>query len=123
MIAGSPKPLAVVIDDDPAAAEALELTLRDWGADVIAARSVRAVLAEIAEVAPTISWVITDFDLGAENGVEGARAVLAEAPQARVLVLSGNLDGGAGRAAAEAGFDALEKPAAVSAIAAWLERV
>ncbi|MES1156878.1 MAG: response regulator [Alphaproteobacteria bacterium] len=122
MIAGSAKPLAVVIDDDAAAAEALELTLRDWGVDVIAACCARSAMERAGDRSAQITWVITDFDLGAENGVDSAHTLLAKAPKARVLVLSGNLAEAAGKAAAKAGFDAMEKPAAAAAIIAWLER-
>ena len=120
MIAGSHRPIAVVIDDDARAADALELMLRDWGAEVVAALSAEAALERLGARADAAAWVITDFDLGGTNGVDGAKLLLTAAPGARVLVLSG--DRGASKAAAAAGFETLEKPAQAGAITAWLER-
>lgn len=117
----SVRPLAVVIDDDPGAAEALALTLQDWGADVVSGACASEVLTLVRGA--RVSWVITDFELGPHaNGVSDIAPLLAAAPAARVLVLSGAPLDQARRAAAGAGFDYMSKPATAEAIGAWLER-
>jgi len=121
MMADSAHPIAVVIDDDPDAAEALAIVLRDLGADVVAGSSATAILAQTCERTPLITWIVSDFDLGDETGIESASALRRYAPGARVLILSGNIVGAAAKAAAAAGFDTMEKPATAAAIAAWLD--
>lgn len=116
------RPLALIIEDDPSSAEALTLILRDWGADVAHADSDTALEAHKARLAD-LSWIITDFHLGAgPDGVTIVQRLSKLAPQARVLVLSGSFHGRATAAAADAGFEVMQKPARAEAIVAWLER-
>jgi ActR/RegA family two-component response regulator len=69
-----------------------------------------------------IGWVITDFHLGpGPDGVTLISNLAAQAPQARVLVLSGSFHGRATAAAQRAGFEVMQKPANARAIVAWLE--
>ncbi|HWA00976.1 MAG TPA: response regulator [Caulobacterales bacterium] len=113
------RPLAVVIDDDPQAAEAVGLTVRDWGADVIVAANAAEALALLGRKARVVSWIITDYELGAGvKGVDDVQSLRAVAPNARILVLSGAR--GSGDAAARAGFDNMSKPANAAHIHAWL---
>jgi ActR/RegA family two-component response regulator len=115
-------PLALIIEDDPSSAEALALILRDWGAEVAHAASDAALDGHKARLAET-RWIITDFHLGAgPDGVTLVQRLAGLAPQARVLVLSGSFHGRATAAAAEAGFEVMQKPARAEAIVAWLER-
>jgi CheY-like chemotaxis protein len=116
------KPLALIIEDDPGSAEALSLILRDWGADVAHAASDGAIEAYKGRFAD-LRWIITDFHLGAgPDGVTLVQRLAGFAPQARVLVLSGSFHGRATAAAADAGFEVMQKPARAEAIVAWLER-
>jgi len=70
------------------------------------------------------SMIITDFHLGpATDGVSLARQLQKKATQARVLVLSGSVSGEAQRAASDAGYSFMRKPAPPRAIIDWLERV
>lgn len=118
-----PKPLVVVIEDDPASAEALGLILDDWGAEVVFGGSGKDALDGLGGRAPGLRWIITDFNLqGGPDGVAGVQPLLQAAPNARVLVLSGSFRGQAAVAAQRAGFDSMTKPARVDAIVAWLER-
>jgi len=120
-MAGS-APLALIIEDDTASAEALSLILRDWGADVLHAPS-DAKLAVFKPQLGQLRWIITDFHLGAgPDGVSLVQGLTQAAPQARVLVLSGSFHGRATAAAARAGFEVMQKPARADAIIAWLER-
>lgn len=118
------KPLVAVIEDDPAAAEALCLILRDWGAEVLVAASAPEMQRLLGPRLSELGWLITDFNLGKhhDDGVAGARTLLTLAPQARVLVLSGSFRDRGAVAAREAGFDLMSKPAQARAIIAWLER-
>lgn len=117
------KPLALIIEDDPGSAEALSFILRDWGAEVAHGASSEGVDAAIGHRAREVRWIITDFHLGAgPDGVTLVQSLARTAPQARVLVLSGSFHGRATAAAADAGFEVMQKPARAEAIVAWLER-
>ena len=115
------RPLIFLLEDDRSAADALELVLRDWGADVVHGVNVGEVLT--AGGRRDASMIITDFHLSDDtNGVSLARELRDHAPQARVLVLSGSTSGEAQRAANDAGYAFMRKPAAPKDIIAWLER-
>lgn len=119
----SPKPLVVIIEDDFSAADALELILRDWGADVIHGLDIKEVFDSLGPRGRDVGWIITDFHLGpGPDGVSLVRSLTAIAPSARVLVLSGSFHGQASVSAAEAGFDVMQKPARADLIVSWLER-
>ncbi|WP_395645033.1 response regulator [Terricaulis sp.] len=116
-------PLVAILEDDPSAAEALAMILRDWGAQVVQAAALEALVAELGPRLREVGYIITDFHLG--DGPDGVSLVLtlaSAAPHARVLVLSGSFHGRASAAAAKAGFDVMQKPARAEAIVAWLER-
>lgn len=117
------RPLILLLEDDDAAADALAFVLGDWGADVAHGVSVGELLSAAGPRIHQASMIITDFHLGdANNGVSLARELSAHAPHARVLVLSGATSREAERAASEAGFAFLQKPARPEEIIAWLER-
>jgi DNA-binding NtrC family response regulator len=117
------KPLALIIEDDPGSAEALALILRDWGAEVLHGANSEGVAAALGRYASDVRWIITDFHLGAgPDGVTLVQTLARSAPQARILVLSGSFHGRATAAAADAGFEVIQKPARAEAIVAWLER-
>lgn len=117
-----PKPLALIIEDDADSSEALGFILRDWGADVIAARDEAGVDA-LGDRVGQVSFIITDFHLGrGADGVTLVQRLTQAAPRARVLVLSGSFHGRAPDAAAAAGLDVMQKPARAEAIIAWLDR-
>jgi DNA-binding NtrC family response regulator len=126
MIAPKPaalKPLVAIVEDDPGSAEALEMILRDWGADVVHGVDPHDIVAALGPRAAEVGWIITDFHLGpGPDGVSLVRSLVAAIPQARVLVLSGSFHGRASVAAAQAGFDVMQKPARADLIVAWLER-
>lgn len=116
------KPLALIIEDDPASAEALMLILSDWGAEVMHGAD-GGVLAAVQQRLTDLRWIITDFHLGAgPDGVSLVKQVKQSAPHARVLVLSGSFHGKATSAAKKAGYEIMQKPARADTIVAWLER-
>ncbi len=117
------KPLALVLEDDAGAGEALAILLRDWGAEVVLGADGAAVVAALGQRVTQARWLITDYHLGeTTNGVAVARQIKADAPATRVLVLTGSTHGQAERDAAEAGFEIMSKPVPADTILAWLER-
>ena len=115
--------IVAVIEDEPGAAEALALLLRDWGAEVAVGSSADSIVSQLGSRLSEVRWVITDFHLGpGADGVSLANDIAASAPGARVLVLSGALSQRAMVAAAKAGFEVMDKPARPDKIVAWLER-
>jgi DNA-binding NtrC family response regulator len=117
------RPLVLLLEDDSAAAEALQLLLRDWGADVVHGLDAEQLFAAAGARTSGASMIITDFHLGADvNGVSLARQLRKIAPGARVLVLSGSVSGEAQRAATDAGYAFMHKPAPPRAIIDWLEQ-
>lgn len=115
------RPLVLLIEDDAASAEALELVLRDWGADVVHGIDADLVCAAAGARACQASLIITDFELGPRgDGVSVAQKLRDSAPNARVLVLSGN--GEARRAANDAGYAFMPKPTRARSIIDWIEQ-
>jgi CheY-like chemotaxis protein len=117
------KPLALVLEDDPSASEALALLLQDWGAEVVLGVDAVAAMAAVAARTEQLRWIITDYHLGpGADGVSAARLIATIAPKARVLVLTGAPSPQVERHATSAGFEILSKPAPAETILAWLER-
>jgi DNA-binding response OmpR family regulator len=117
------QPLALVVEDDAAAAEAMLLILRDWGAEVIHGPDGEALVGAVGGRLGDVRWIITDFHLGkGEDGIALVKRLRGAAPTARVLVLSGSFSGRATMDAVQAGFDVMQKPARAKAIIEWLER-
>ncbi|HET9230407.1 MAG TPA: response regulator [Vitreimonas sp.] len=117
-----PTRLVLLVEDDAAAAEALLLILRDWGAEVIHGLGGDALAAANGRL-NEVRWIITDFNLGkGEDGISLVKRLRTAAPAARVLVLSGSFTGRATAEAAQAGFDVMQKPARAKSIIEWLER-
>ncbi len=116
------RPLALIIEDDEASAEALSFIVNDWGAEVLAGADGAQAEAAIAGRFDQLRWIITDFHLGdGPDGVNVVQRLRNVAPQARVLVLSGSFHGRAQQEAATQGYDTMQKPARAAAIVAWLE--
>ena len=120
---GQRKPLALIIEDDARAADALGLILADWGAEVLHLQGESDLARRLDNGLGDVRWIITDFHLGdGLDGVALVQGLKAQAPQARVLVLSGSFPGKASAAAEKAGLEIMPKPARAAAIVAWLER-
>lgn len=118
------KLIALVLEDDVSAREALAFVLKDWGAEVAAGVDGAALIAGLDGRAGQIRWLITDYNLGDGhlNGVAAARLIARQTANLRVLVLTGSVGATAEREAADAGFELLRKPVPAETIVAWLER-
>lgn len=116
------RPLILLLEDDHASAEAMQLVLRDWGAEVVHGADADDVTSNAGARAAKADIIITDFHLPAANGVSAAQKLRKRAPRARVLVLSGSLNNDAKQAAKGAGYAFMRKPAPLTDIIAWLER-
>lgn len=116
------RPLILLLEDDGASAEAMQIVLRDWGADVVHGADAENVAAAVGDLASSAQVIITDFHLPVSDGVAAAKKLRKRAPDARVLVLSGSLSNDAKRAAMSAGYAFMPKPAPSREIIAWLER-
>lgn len=118
----SQKPLALVIEDDQSAGEALAMVLEDWGADVMLITGPADARSDEDARLRQARWIITDCQAGAaRDGITLAGQFAADAPSARVLVLTGSVKKSSEQDARAAGFEVMSKPAPVEAILAWLE--
>jgi DNA-binding NtrC family response regulator len=116
------RPLILLLEDDFASAEAMQLVLRDWGADVVYGAGADDVSCTAGSRTEQARVIITDFHLAESDGVSAARQLRKRAPGAQVLVLSGSLSNDAQRAAKGAGYAFMQKPAPARELIAWLER-
>lgn len=115
--------IIAVIEDEPASAEALAMVLRDWGAEVAVGADPGDIAAQLGPRVAQIGWIITDFNLGdGPDDITRVDRITSSAPDARVLVLSGEMNRHAAAAASKAGFEVMDKPARPDKIVAWLER-
>lgn len=113
--------MVLVVEDDPQASAALELTLRDWGAEVSCGDAAESLMERLGPRVREAQAIIADFDLGPKpDGVVAASRLRELAPRAQVLVLSGAFNTNAAHAAASAGYDFMAKPASADAITDWL---
>lgn len=118
----SKRPLIILLEDDCASAEAMQIVLRDWGAEVVYGADLEDISSAAGKRAEQADMIITDFHLPAADGVSAAQQLRRRAPRARVLVLSGSLNNDAKRAAKSAGYAFLPKPAPPGDIIAWLDK-
>lgn len=116
------RPLILLLEDDVASAEAMQLVLRDWGAEVVHGADAADIVSSAGAHTANADIIITDFHLPETNGVSAAQQLRKRAPKARVLVLSGSLNNDAKSAAKGAGYAFMRKPAPPRDIIAWLER-
>jgi DNA-binding NtrC family response regulator len=114
--------LILLLEDDHASAEAMQLVLRDWGAEVVHGYGAEQVASAVGGRAEQADIIITDFHLPDADGVSAAQNLRKRAPRARVLVISGSLSDDARRAAKGAGYTFMQKPAPPRDIIAWLEQ-
>lgn len=115
--------IVAVIEDEPVSAEALAMLVRDWGAEVAVGADRQDISNQLGARVAEIGWIIADYNLGPGiDGISEADLMTSDVPDARVLVLSGELTRSATAAAAKAGFEVMDKPARADKIVAWLER-
>ena len=116
------RPLILLLEDHCGSAEAMQIVLRDWGADVVHGADADDVASTAGANTPRATIIITDFHLTDTDGVSAAKQLRKRAPRAQVLVLSGSLNNDAKRAAKSAGYTFMHKPAPPRDLIAWLER-
>jgi DNA-binding NtrC family response regulator len=117
------KPLVVVIEDDLASAEALVMLLRDWGGEAHHFGSATAAAAGLGPRIRDVIAIISDYHLGAGlDAIQGAHALKAQAPRARILMMSGSFHGKSANASEIAGLPLIQKPADATKILAWLDQ-
>lgn len=118
----SAAPLAIVIEDDAEAADALSLLLADFGARAVVGLEGEDILDALGAHTKAVRWIIADYDLGpGPTGIVRADKLRRMLPQARVLVLTGAISDRPDRDARDAGYDIMRKPASPDAIVGWLE--
>ncbi len=116
------RPIILLLEDDTASAEAMQLVLRDWGAEVVYGSDAEDVASVAGSRASQARMIITDFHLTDTDGVSAAQQLRKRAPAAQVLVLSGSLSNDAKHAAKGAGYAFMQKPAPARDLIAWLDR-
>lgn len=117
-------PLVVVLEDDPASADALARLLGDWGCECVHGDAFEAVADLVAPRADQVRAIISDYHLkGETNGIEAVAALMGLGVAAPAVILTGTLRGEARRAVSAAGLPFIEKPVAPKRLKAWLERV
>ena len=111
----------LVVDDDRAMRELLEVDLADHGFEVASCGAVAAALAHLAE--RDCDVVLTDLNLGGANGIELARGVAEGRPDLPVVVLTAFGSVETAVLAIRAGaYDFVTKPIDVDALALVLDR-
>ena len=96
-------PLVLIVDDDDDAADALGMTLRCFGHDVVLAHSGPEALERMASPSPPGAALI-DLALPIMDGFEVARRLRATHPTTLLVALTGFSDEQSRRAAEQAGF-------------------
>jgi two-component system response regulator RegA len=110
----------LIIDDDPVFADTLARALSQQGLSVATARDADAALTAVA--AQTPDRIVLDLKLGDDHGLTLLPALLAHAPDARVLVLTGYSSIATAVEAIKRGaWQYLPKPATGAAIVQALE--
>jgi two-component system response regulator RegA len=83
----TPRPRLLIVDDDDAFRESLELEFQDRGYNVTCARSHREALTAAAGHPPDFAAI--DLKLGGERGLEVLKDVVERHPRVRAVVLTG----------------------------------
>jgi len=98
-----------IVDDDAMVLDSLKTLLEGWGLDVIKAGQSTDLLTRLAQ-APDL--LITDYRLGAEDGLQLARSLCVAFPEAVIptIVMTGDIGEAGQRALKSSGFPILHKP-------------
>jgi two-component system, NarL family, nitrate/nitrite response regulator NarL len=114
----------LLCDDHAVFADALAVALAAGGDEVVAvARTVTEGLARARATRPDVVLMDLHFASG-PDGLDGVRALTAESPAPRVILLSANVDGGVLKEAIAAGADGvLSKAQPLSAVIRAVQQV
>ena len=112
--------LVAVVDDDPAAIDAMTELFSIWGAEVVGGRDARNLMEALGHVARYPDLVVADLRLGdGASGVDTVRALRDELGFAvPALIVSGDTSAAAERAARSAGLTLLPKPVVANVLEA-----
>ncbi len=112
--------LVAVVDDDPAAIDAMTELFSIWGAEVVGGRDARNLMLALGKVARYPDLVVADLRLGdGASGVVTVRALRDELGFAvPALIVSGDTSAAAERAARSAGLTLLPKPVVANVLEA-----
>jgi signal transduction histidine kinase/CheY-like chemotaxis protein len=112
--------LVAVVDDDPAAIDAMAELFSIWGAHVVGGRDARTLLQALGRIARYPDLVVADLRLGdGASGVITVRALRDELGFAvPALIVSGDTSAAAERAARSAGLTLLPKPVVATVLEA-----
>jgi signal transduction histidine kinase/CheY-like chemotaxis protein len=112
--------LVAVVDDDPAAIDAMTELFSIWGAEVVGGRDARNLMEALGRVARYPDLVVADLRLGdGASGVIAVRALRDELGFAvPALIVSGDTSAAAERAARSAGLTLLPKPVVANVLEA-----
>ena len=114
--------LVIVLEADPACADALAMLLADWGYECVLGDRLAVVADAASRRKAEARAIICDEHLGAESGLEAVDGLLQLGVAAPVLILAGGLRAQARRIAAACGGAVLDKPAPPQRLKAWLEQ-
>src|SRR5436190_7557782 len=111
----------LVVDDEPQTARVIERMAEHFGHEVMVASSVESAIQRFSE-AP-FDVVLTDLNLGRQNGFDLLRHVLDKAPEVPVVVITGYASIDSAMEAIRAGaYDYLPKPPTLEVMGTVLSR-
>ena len=85
-------PTIFVVDDEPMLLELAEAVLQSAGFNVRTFRDPQAALAEFSAANPRPAIVVTDYAMGAMNGLDVIRECRRIQPQQKIILLSGTVN-------------------------------
>jgi FixJ family two-component response regulator len=88
--AASSRPMIFVVDDEPMLLDLAAAILQPLGFDVRIFRDPQAALAEFPKAKPAV--LVTDYAMGAMNGMDLVRECKRVNPDQKILLLSGTVD-------------------------------
>jgi CheY-like chemotaxis protein len=88
--AASSRPMIFVVDDEPMLLDLAAAILQPLGFDVRIFRDPQAALAEFPKAKPAV--LVTDYAMGAMNGMDLVRECRRINPRQKIMLLSGTVD-------------------------------
>lgn len=117
-----PRPLILILEDDPGAAAALAMVLDDWGYETLGGTAPQDLDPALVGREREVRAIITDYHLNGCTGPQAIAGLRARGIEGEVLMMTGTLRGKARLEAKSAGHAILDKPVAVDDLFSWLER-
>jgi len=89
---GNPPPTIFVVDDEPMLLDLAAAILQPLGFNVRTFRDPSAALTEFSTTEPTPAVIVTDYAMGAMNGLDLVRKCKSINPRQKIMLLSGTVD-------------------------------